>query len=71
MKNALDAIDSTCEEPFVNIRSFIEANQLIIEVEDSAAKALSAEGLRKYLHRGTVQKKRGWGLGLSLTRSYN
>lgn len=67
MKNALDAIDSTCDEPFVIIRSFIEANQLVIEVEDSG-KGIERRRFEEVFTPGYSTKKRGWGLGLSLTR---
>lgn len=67
MKNALDAIESAHPAPFVHIRSFIEANELIIEVEDSG-KGIERKRFEEVFMPGYSTKKRGWGLGLSLTR---
>lgn len=67
LKNALDAIDSNHPEPYVKIRSFIEANELVIEVEDTG-KGIERKRFREVFMPGYSTKKRGWGLGLSLTR---
>jgi signal transduction histidine kinase len=67
MKNALDAIDSNHPAPCVQIRSFIEANELIIEIEDTG-KGIERKRFEEVFMPGYSTKKRGWGLGLSLTR---
>lgn len=67
IKNAMDAINSTKEHAYVAIRVHQIENELIIDVEDSGT------GIEKKYHSeifkpGYSSKKRGWGLGLSLTK---
>jgi signal transduction histidine kinase len=67
MKNALDAIETKEHGGFIQIRTFVTENQLIIELEDNG------KGIERRFHEaiftpGFSTKKRGWGLGLSLTR---
>ncbi len=67
IKNAMDAINSTKEQAYVAIRVHQIENELIIDVEDSGI------GIEKKYHSeifkpGYSSKKRGWGLGLSLTK---
>jgi signal transduction histidine kinase len=67
MKNALDAVDSQQENAFVEIRSFVEQNELVIEIQDSG-KGIEKRHFEEIFKPGYSTKKRGWGLGLSLTR---
>ncbi|MCH8494959.1 MAG: HAMP domain-containing histidine kinase, partial [Balneolales bacterium] len=67
MKNALDAIDSKKDNQFVAIRTYIESNNLVIEIEDSG-KGIEKKLFEEIFTPGYSTKKRGWGLGLSLTR---
>lgn len=67
IKNALDAIDSSQEDAFVELRSFVESNQLVIEIEDSG-RGIEKRFFEEIFQPGYSTKKRGWGLGLSLTR---
>lgn len=67
IKNAMDAINATKEQAYVSIRVHRIENELMIDVEDSGA------GIEKKYHGeifkpGYSTKKRGWGLGLSLTK---
>lgn len=67
IKNALDAIDPHQAGSSISIHSFRENNELIIDIEDTG------KGIDKKLHKevfkpGYSTKKRGWGLGLSLTK---
>ncbi len=67
IKNAMDAIGSSQEEAFVSVRVHRIESELAIDVEDSGS------GIEKKYHSevfkpGYSTKKRGWGLGLSLTR---
>lgn len=67
IKNAIDAIEPQQKGSSITIRSYREQDQLMIDVEDTG------KGLDKKLHKevfkpGYSTKKRGWGLGLSLTR---
>jgi signal transduction histidine kinase len=67
MKNALDAIDSNHTNAFVEIRTFVENNNMIIEIEDSG-KGIDKKYFEEIFMPGFSTKKRGWGLGLSLTK---
>ena len=51
----------------IAIRSLVHHNQLIIEVEDSGL-GMDAKTQKKVFSPGFSTKKRGWGLGLNLTR---
>lgn len=67
IKNAMDAINATKKQAYVSIRVHRIENELMIDVEDSGA------GIEKKYHGeifkpGYSTKKRGWGLGLSLTK---
>ena len=63
----MDAINTNKENSYVAIRVHQIENDLIIDVEDSG------NGIEKQYHTeifkpGYSTKKRGWGLGLSLTK---
>lgn len=67
IKNAMDAINATGEKAYVAIKVHRIENDLVIDVEDSGV------GIEKKYHKeifkpGYSTKKRGWGLGLSLTK---
>lgn len=67
MKNAMDAVKTTSGEAYVSVQVHRIENELMIDVEDSGV------GIEKKYHEevfkpGYSTKKRGWGLGLSLTR---
>ncbi len=67
IKNAMDAINTSKEDSYVAIRVHQIENDLIVDVEDSG------NGIEKQYHTeifkpGYSSKKRGWGLGLSLTK---
>lgn len=64
LKNALDAMDGKG-----NIRISIqdEVSQIKIDVTDSG-KGISKQNVAKVFNPGFTTKKRGWGLGLTLTK---
>ncbi len=67
VKNAMDAIKSAEGNPYVSVKTRHSNGDLYIEVEDSG------KGIEKKYHKeifkpGYSTKKRGWGLGLSLTK---
>jgi signal transduction histidine kinase len=64
LKNALDAID---EKGTVRITLNENAEHAVIDIEDSG-KGISANNIRKIFNPGFTTKKRGWGLGLTLTK---
>lgn len=67
MKNAIDAIDSNDKDAFIDIRCKKEFDQIVIEIEDSG-KGIEKKFFKEVFNPGFSTKKRGWGLGLSLTR---
>ncbi len=64
LKNALDAMDG---KGSINIQITDQASQILIDVTDSG-KGISKANLRKVFNPGFTTKKRGWGLGLTLTK---
>ncbi|HAC16451.1 MAG TPA: sensor histidine kinase [Bacteroidetes bacterium] len=67
MKNAIDAIDSNDKDAFIDIRCIKENDHIIVEIEDSG-KGIEKKFFNEVFNPGFSTKKRGWGLGLSLTR---
>ena len=64
LKNALDAMDGHGSIA-VQIRN--EAAQVIIDVSDTG-KGISKKNIPNVFKPGFTTKKRGWGLGLSLSK---
>ena len=64
LKNALDAID---EKGKIDILVTENVSQIMIDVTDNG-KGISKANIRKVFNPGFTTKKRGWGLGLTLTR---
>ena len=67
LKNAMDAIDTSKEHQFVKIESSITERGLIIDIRDSG-KGIEKKYFNEIFSPGFSTKKRGWGLGLSLTK---
>ncbi len=66
IKNAMDAIKST-KKAYVSVRLHRVENEIFVDIKDSGV------GIEKKYHNeifkpGYSTKKRGWGLGLSLTK---
>ena len=64
IKNALDAIDG---KGLISIQSHLSAHEVIIDVTDNG-KGIAAAHIKKVFRPGFTTKKRGWGLGLSLSK---
>jgi signal transduction histidine kinase len=64
IKNALDAIDG---EGLITIQSYRTAFEVIVDVTDNG-KGIAAANIKKVFRPGFTTKKRGWGLGLSLSK---
>jgi signal transduction histidine kinase len=64
LKNALDAIK---EEGKITIHAFIKGNDYIIDVQDTG-KGIPKGQFKEVFKPGFTTKKRGWGLGLSLSK---
>jgi len=67
IKNSMDAIRDSESIPYVSISAEIEGDQLIIDIEDSGT-GIDRKFVKEIFKPGFSTKKRGWGLGLSLTR---
>ena len=65
LKNALDAIQS--KEGSITINAGEKGNKFYIDVSDTG-KGIPKSHFNKVFEPGFTTKKRGWGLGLSLTR---
>ncbi len=64
IKNALDAIDG---KGLITIHAHMSAHEVFVDVTDSG-KGIAAANIKKVFRPGFTTKKRGWGLGLSLSR---
>lgn len=64
LKNALDAID---EKGSVKVHIKESATQVLIDVSDTG-KGISKNNIMKVFEPGFTTKKRGWGLGLTLSK---
>ena len=67
IKNSMDAIRDSESIPYVSISAEREGDQLIIDIEDSGT-GIDRKFVKEIFKPGFSTKKRGWGLGLSLTR---
>ena len=64
LKNALDAMEG---KGSINIKIKNDKDDIIIDVSDTG-KGISTKNLNKVFKPGFTTKKRGWGLGLSLSK---
>lgn len=64
LKNALDAMEGKGK---IDIRVRDEAAQILIDVKDTG-KGISKKNISNVFRPGFTTKKRGWGLGLTLTK---
>lgn len=64
LKNALDSMEGKGE---IDVTILNQSNQIVIDVKDSGKGILPAN-IRKVFKPGFTTKKRGWGLGLSLSK---
>lgn len=67
VKNAMDAIRDHSNGAYVAITVKKNDNKIIIDVEDSGV-GIDRKKVKEVFKPGYSTKKRGWGLGLSLTR---
>jgi signal transduction histidine kinase len=64
LKNALDAMEG---KGSINIKIKTETAVIIIDITDTG-KGISKKNINKVFKPGFTTKKRGWGLGLSLSK---
>lgn len=67
IKNSLDALENNKSNPEISIFTKKLEDQLIIEISDTG-KGIEKKYQKEIFRPGYSTKKRGWGLGLSLTR---
>jgi signal transduction histidine kinase len=67
LKNAIDAIEPGMAEAIVGIHSRTEEDSVIIDVVDTG-RGIGKKNFKEVFNPGFSTKKRGWGLGLSLSR---
>lgn len=67
IKNSMDAIRVKEGDSFIAVSVFENGDKLIIDVEDSGS-GIDRKYVNEIFKPGYSTKKRGWGLGLSLTR---
>jgi len=67
VKNAMDAIKDTADQAYVSVTSFRQEDEVIIDIEDSGS-GMPISHVKNIFKPGFSTKKRGWGLGLSLTK---
>ena len=67
IKNAMDAIKSSTTKAYVSIKLHRVENEVFIDVEDSGV-GIDKKYQSEIFKPGYSTKKRGWGLGLSLTQ---
>jgi len=67
IKNSMDAVRDTKSNAFVSISVSQDTNQVLIDVQDSGS-GIDRKSLNEIFKPGFSTKKRGWGLGLSLTK---
>ncbi|MCM1356591.1 MAG: ATP-binding protein [Staphylococcus sp.] len=64
IKNAVDAMEGS---GFINITVYYEKAKAVIEIEDTG-KGIPRKNQKTIFNPGFTTKKRGWGLGLTLTK---
>lgn len=67
IKNALDALETNKTDPEISVTTQKLEDQLTIEISDTG-RGIEKKYLKEIFKPGYSTKKRGWGLGLSLTR---
>jgi len=67
LKNALDAIESESLSASITIRGSADGRWVILDVADTG-KGIEKKDLEEVFKPGYSTKRRGWGLGLTLTR---
>jgi signal transduction histidine kinase len=67
IKNSMDAIKESAGDAYISVSMFKQGEQLIIDIEDSGT-GIDRKYMNQIFKPGYSTKKRGWGLGLSLTK---
>ncbi|RNC83896.1 MAG: sensor histidine kinase [Balneola sp.] len=67
VKNSMDALTTNGREAYIAVSSRIKGKDVIIDIEDSGS-GIEPSQFKSVFRPGYSTKKRGWGLGLSLTK---
>ncbi len=67
VKNAMDALNKKDTNAFISVSSEVKGTDVIIDIEDSGS-GIELNQFKTVFRPGFSTKKRGWGLGLSLTK---
>ncbi|MDR9418499.1 ATP-binding protein [Gracilimonas sp.] len=67
VKNAMDSLRESKGETYIAISSKVQEGEVIIDIEDSGS-GIDIKNVKNIFRPGFSTKKRGWGLGLSLTK---
>jgi signal transduction histidine kinase len=67
LKNSLDAIESDSHSATIAVRGSADGRWVILDVTDTG-KGIEKKDLKEIFKPGYSTKRRGWGLGLTLTR---
>ncbi len=67
VKNAMDALNRKDSSAFIAVSSVVKGTEVIIDIEDSGS-GIELNQFKTVFRPGFSTKKRGWGLGLSLTK---
>jgi signal transduction histidine kinase len=67
IKNAIDSLRDVRNDAHISITSKVQEDEVIIDIEDSGT-GINIKDLKTIFKPGFSTKKRGWGLGLSLTK---
>ncbi|MGN8225300.1 HAMP domain-containing sensor histidine kinase [Gracilimonas sp. BCB1] len=67
VKNAMDSLKGIEKEAYISVISKVQEGEIIIDIEDSGG-GIEIQNVKNIFKPGFSTKKRGWGLGLSLTK---
>ncbi len=67
VKNAMDSLRGKEETAYISVISKVQEGEVIIDIEDSGS-GIDIKNIKNIFKPGFSTKKRGWGLGLSLTK---
>ena len=67
VKNAMDSLKEKENGGYISISSKVQEGEVIIDIEDSG-RGIEIQNVKNIFKPGFSTKKRGWGLGLSLTK---
>ncbi|WP_040516973.1 sensor histidine kinase [Gracilimonas tropica] len=67
VKNAMDSLRGKEAEGYISVSSKVQEGEVIIDIEDSGS-GIDIKNVKNIFKPGFSTKKRGWGLGLSLTK---